>query len=342
MSDTVVFTREDEISTVQIKKPHVVLLGAGASKAALPQGDARGKLLPLMNDFINVLRLESILDKTKIPYKGRNFEDVYTEIYNMEGEKEICQELESVIYDYFADLHLPSEPTIYDYLILGLREKDIIATFNWDPFLVQAARRNSDFVSPPQILFLHGNVEVGYCLKDSMLGNKGALCSRCKKPLVSTKLLYPIKEKNYENDEMITKQWEMLRYAMKHTFQFTVFGYSAPKTDRSAIDLLQDGWGSADSRQMEETEIIDICSEDILTKVWEKFLYSHHYQIYNSFFDSSIAVHPRRTGEAYFSRCIEGKFFEGNPVPQGLGLSELQEWFSVLTEVEDNGEENSN
>ena len=39
-------------------------------------------------------------------------------------------------YDYFAMLRLPDSPTLYDYLILSTM--DIIATFNWDPFLLQA------------------------------------------------------------------------------------------------------------------------------------------------------------------------------------------------------------
>jgi hypothetical protein len=35
-----------------VLSPHVVLLGAGASLAAFPNGDANGNKLPLMNDLI--------------------------------------------------------------------------------------------------------------------------------------------------------------------------------------------------------------------------------------------------------------------------------------------------
>ena len=31
-------------------RPHVVILGAGASRAACPQGDATGKLVPLISN----------------------------------------------------------------------------------------------------------------------------------------------------------------------------------------------------------------------------------------------------------------------------------------------------
>ena len=45
------------------------------------------------------------------------------------------REIETRVDEYFADLELPGHPTIYDRLVLSLREKDLIATFNWDPFL---------------------------------------------------------------------------------------------------------------------------------------------------------------------------------------------------------------
>ena len=38
-----------------IERPHVVILGAGCSKAAAPQGDANGVNLPVMDDFLEVI-----------------------------------------------------------------------------------------------------------------------------------------------------------------------------------------------------------------------------------------------------------------------------------------------
>ncbi len=43
---------EDEINAVSMGRPHVVLLGAGASRAAFLNGDRNGKILPLMADFV--------------------------------------------------------------------------------------------------------------------------------------------------------------------------------------------------------------------------------------------------------------------------------------------------
>jgi hypothetical protein len=44
-----------------IESPHVVLIGAGASKAAFPNGDAYGRKLPLMNELTDVLSSKNII-----------------------------------------------------------------------------------------------------------------------------------------------------------------------------------------------------------------------------------------------------------------------------------------
>jgi hypothetical protein len=46
---------------------------------------------------------------------------------------------------------------------LSLREKDVIATFNWDPLLFAACARNHTRTKLPYIIYLHGNVAIGYC-----------------------------------------------------------------------------------------------------------------------------------------------------------------------------------
>ena len=43
-----------------LNSPHVVILGAGASRAACPDGDKNGEILPLMDDFIEVLELDNL------------------------------------------------------------------------------------------------------------------------------------------------------------------------------------------------------------------------------------------------------------------------------------------
>jgi hypothetical protein len=46
---------QEEIDQVVMQRPHVVVSGAGASRANCPNGDAKGRVLPLVNDFAQVL-----------------------------------------------------------------------------------------------------------------------------------------------------------------------------------------------------------------------------------------------------------------------------------------------
>ena len=73
------------------------------------------------------------------------------------------KEIEKRIDAYFSSLRIPREATKYDFLLLSLREKDAIFTFNWDPFLFDAYKRNAHIASLPEIFFLHGNVRIGIC-----------------------------------------------------------------------------------------------------------------------------------------------------------------------------------
>jgi len=325
---------QDEINQIDAIRPHLVILGAGASLAALPDGDKNGKKLPLMSNFIEVLNLGNLLIEHGIKFCGDNFEDLYSEIYSDPKKKDICEELENRIYDYFSSLQLPEEPTIYDYLILSLREKDVIATFNWDPFLVQAIRRNRIKVKPPRVLFLHGNVSTGYCYRDKVVGIRGNLCSVCNKLLEKSKLLYPISQKNYDKDFFISKQWSEVKVHIKNTFMVTIFGYSAPNSDISAIEIMKTAWGEIEERAFEQIEIIDIKEENSILESWGQFIHTHHYDIYNDFFDSWIANHPRRTGEAFRNQYIEAMFIDDNSPPKATHLTDLQKWYKDLIEGE--------
>lgn len=326
---------QQEIEQIEMERPHVVILGAGASYAAFPNGDMHGRKLPLMNDFVEILGLESLLARTKIIFDTDNFEDIYDEIHKNSELSQIREELENVIYTYFDEMELPETPTIYDHLILSLRDKDVVATFNWDPFLVQAFQRNSSKFKLPRLLFLHGNVKVGGCEKDNVLGAKGNRCSRCQQLFKPSKLLYPISEKNYYRDSFISGQWDELSRHLKETFMITIFGYGAPKSDVSAITLLKSAWGDINQREMEQTEIIDIKSEEDLHNTWEPFIHTHHYETHSSFYDSWIANHPRRTGEAYINQYWNAQFIENNPIPKELSFPKLWDWYDQLKQVEE-------
>ncbi len=48
---------ESQRQSISIGRPHVVVLGAGASLAAVPKGDKRGIKPPLMANFVSTLGL---------------------------------------------------------------------------------------------------------------------------------------------------------------------------------------------------------------------------------------------------------------------------------------------
>lgn len=327
-----------EVEQVKMQKPHVVILGAGCSRAALPNGEASGRQLPLMQDFLRIVEpLKNLFESAGLSTEERDLEEIYSELVSI-GAPEIQEEAEAIIFRYFQSLALPGRPTLYDHLVLGLREKDVIATFNWDPFLVQAIRRNA-IVSDrePQLLFPHGNVMVGFCAEHSMQGLIGESCIRCGKPLAKSKLLYPIAEKNYDSDPMISTSWKQLRVDLEHSFMVTIFGYGAPASDAAAIQLLKEGFGDSQRPRLNQIEIIDVKPQELLWDAWEPFIEIHHYhyKTYASFYDSWIARHPRRTGEAYVNQNIKGEFISNNRIPTDLDFTGLWKWMKPLLDAEE-------
>lgn len=136
-------TRIDRVNTVVGGGGHVVILGAGASIAATRRNPLKnGKVLPSMDNFIEVVGLTDITEKLPVTLKAKNFEQLYSNMHRDNPKSKEIIEIEERVHDYFKDMRLPDEPTIYDYLVLSLRPKDLIATFNWDPFLYQAFIRN--------------------------------------------------------------------------------------------------------------------------------------------------------------------------------------------------------
>src|SRR5688572_15008504 len=116
--------------------PHVMILGAGASVAACPRGDKHGRSLPVMATLIKTLNLAPLLRKAKVSFNtNTNFEVIYHELASNSKYTDLRIEIEQRVRAYFASLELPDHVTLYDQMLLSLRAKDMIATFNWDPFL---------------------------------------------------------------------------------------------------------------------------------------------------------------------------------------------------------------
>lgn len=322
---------------------HLVILGAGASIASCYRNaEANRCKLPSMNDLPKVVDMSDILSQLPEEILCNNFEELYGNIYEWDANSKFLDEINSRIYRYFAALELPTEPTIYDYLVMSLRDKDVIATFNWDPFLIQALVRNYTHGSNPMLLFLHGNVAIGYNKEINQIGPAGSNNTRLGKYYEPTKLMFPVKHKNYTDDAFIQKQWKLFEESLHYAKRVTVFGYSAPKSDIEAISAMQKAWGTVEERNLELFELIDIRPEDEVRESWAGFIHTHHYDYCTDFFQSCIAQYPRRTFEAYMLQCFpvtpEEGFVEPVPIPEKdiHTFEELWRWYEPLVEAEEN------
>ena len=326
-----------EYERLMKNRPHVVILGAGATVAAIPNGDRNGRKSSVMNGFIESLGMAEVIRGAELHTCSNNLEDIYSELYSRADCESIRVELDARIRAYFSELKLPDAPNIYDLLLLALRRKDLVATFNWDPLLLQAYQRASKITKDvPDLAFLHGNVLVGYCRSHKQGGILSARCSECGQYFESAPLLYPVAHKNYAEDPYIHDSWKAVRSKLKRAYLVTIFGYSAPKTDAEAITLMKEAWGSVDERNLEDFEFIDIRSEDDLLTSWTEFVHSHHYEAHNNFFASSLAQHPRRTTIELFDRTMDCMFTEAlRKFEPDMGWTEVESLTRELVTEED-------
>ena len=315
---------------VFMERPHVVLLGAGASRAAHEAGDVDGGALPVMDDLVTVTGLASELDQLGIEYRGRNFEELYGELCDQPSLQPHRQRIEARLREYFLRLHLVRRPTLYDHLVLSLREKDVIATFNWDSLLFDACARNWRHTKLPHVLYLHGNVRIGYCETDWKQGPIAEPCSVCGRARTPVPLLFPVARKDYASDPYIRTSWDLVRNALRSAFVVTIFGYSGPESDAEAIRVMEEAWGEPDVRELEQVEIIDLKDEEELRRKWSRFICSHHYQTTRTFYESLIAQHPRRTCEAVWNQTQEGIEQAPTPVPRNLDFKRFHDWYARL------------
>ena len=315
----------DKYEKTYKERPHVVILGAGATVAAIPEGDKNGLKTSVMDGFLEKLGMSEIIGELHLDTDSENLEDIYSEIAEKQKYDSIRKQLDDSIREYFSAFIIPDAPTIYDFLLLSLRKKDLVATFNWDPLLLQAYQRVVRITDQlPEMVFLHGNVLVGYCETHRYGGAIDNRCPECGEWFSPSRLLYPISKKNYNDDPYTINNWDKLKRYLSNAYLVTIFGYSAPKTDVEAIDMLQNAWGDVEQRNMEDYEFIDIKDEDELIETWKGFVHTHHYTYTKSFFESSLAKYPRRTTEELFDRtqnCIWTSSL--NPFVEGMTFEDL-------------------
>lgn len=331
-------SQQEEVEEVFFGKPHVFILGAGASIAAMPKGDREGRPLPDMRGLSQLPEISGLFRQAGYEEPVEDFEATYAALRSDPDKSEIGDRIDLAVRNYFSEIEIPDGPTIYDHLILSLREKDLIATFNWDPLLVQACVRLGELGmrNGPRLAFLHGNVAVGVCEEHKERGVVGQPCSDCRKPLDAVPLLYPVAEKNYEAHGLIADEWRILDGALQEAALVTIFGYRAPKSDVAAISRFKKAWGRWEEREMEQFELIGRpdAEPEKLRETWRDFIHTHHYEVVHDFFDSFVASHPRRSGEAYFNQYWKAKFITPNPVPRDLDLAETFRWYQEIMRYE--------
>lgn len=333
MTDEIGTNYRAHLDDLTFGRPHVFILGAGASRAAFPDGDAGGRQLPLMNDLVEKLGFDHDLALHGLRPPG-NFEELYATISSEGKYADLVNVIESRVQAYFEDLRLPKTATLYDRLVLSLRGKDVIATFNWDPFLFDACARNAHTGVLPHTFFLHGNVRVGYCAEHRNAGEWFARCTDCGERFQRSRLLFPVTKKNYQEDPYIGAQWRNLKSALKDAYMLTIFGYSAPQSDTEAVTLMKEGWGQPAERNLEEIEIIDIKPREELEKMWSPFIHTHHFRTYVRWCESWAANYPRRTCEAMWSTLMENNPRPPSPLPGDRTLDGLWTWLRPLCDAE--------
>ena len=311
--------------------PHIVILGAGASRACCPQGDRNSKRLPLMLDLVETVGIEELVRNCGDNPKG-NFEAIYSKIHRA-NHTIALDEIDEAVRTFFGQIELPEEPTIYDYLILSLRPKDLILSFNWDPLLPQAYRRWRKLGRVlPQLAFLHGNIDVGY---DSKAKNCGFLID--KPELTPTPLLYPVEQKNYNSNPFIEDQWKLATVHLAQAYYVTIFGYSAPVTDIEAKALFLEAWRTNPTHTLAEFDIIDIRDADQVKNSWSDFIVRSHGAAFDDIRNSILFQHPRRTCEAFAFATLQQAPWRKDSFEDFQSLSQLEDWIMPLIEEEDSG-----
>lgn len=185
---------------------------------------------------------------------------------------------------------------------------------------------------------MHGNVGLGICYADKAIGYIDTLCGGCNKLFMPVKLMYPVRQKDYDSDLLIKDQWSRLRDTLKIAYYFTIFGYSKPISDVVAKNLMLEVWKANQTLELAQIEIIDIKPREELENEWEEFCIGNHYGIFNTFFKSDLYNHPRRSCESLADATLLLNPMKENKFPTFNTLEELHEWIAPLVE-EESGEE---
>lgn len=328
--------RLPNIKNKRLLDPLVVIVGAGASVAAC-KVDKYGKQVPLLKNIHTVLGLTDDLKEYGFSEEQMaDFEILFSDISGKNEYKDLQAKLENVISDFFCELTIPDEPTYYDYLVLSLTHKDAIISFNWDPFLIQAYRRNTCVGNLPELIFPHGNAGVGVCYDCKVKGYANCLCPRCFKKLEKMPLLYPIGKKDYYSKPIIRNEWSRARDVLSRAAGITVYGYGAPVTDVEAVELMKTANMVSQMKDIAPFTIINLPKNEIeQRKKWAEFYDVKMISYCNRFEDTMLWQNPRVSLETLFDAILQQHPRSSEkPFEKFASLKELQDFVDTITEFD--------
>lgn len=303
--------RFPEIDNGLLQDPHVVIIGAGASKAACPNGDRNGKVIPLLKSVCEIDGISECLETYDFDQcLLEDFELLFSRLYEDETKRDLVEQLETIVRAYFEQLELPKTVTLYDYLLLSLTSKDVVISFNWDPFLMQAFIRNRSDGNLPYLLFPHGNVAVYYCALQKTAfafdNNICDFCHDCEEKMQPMKLLYPIGDKDYAEDPLIRSAWAEAEQYLSRAAGVTIFGYGAPDTDQEALKLLKKYFKESHIDEIAPFEVINLPSAQREQEAkWKEISSDRMFVYLNDFKDSMLWRSPRVSLEALFDAILQ-------------------------------------
>ncbi len=91
---------KEEIDSIFMEKPHVLLFGAGASKAALPSGDKNGKSVPILRELTTELNIFKYFPDDLVELSKTDFESAYSQLFNR-GKSKSLDEVDNIVSNYF-------------------------------------------------------------------------------------------------------------------------------------------------------------------------------------------------------------------------------------------------
>ncbi|MGH7181282.1 MAG: hypothetical protein ACREJN_04805 [Nitrospiraceae bacterium] len=137
-------------------------------------------------------------------------------------------------------------------------------------------------------------------------------------------LLYPIEQKDYSTNPYIQRSWRAAKILFEEAFTLTILGYSAPDSDKDAVELLRLAWTGRSDRTLEHIEIIDIAQQSSLERSWLPFAPTNHYAFTSTFEQCRLARWPRRSCKSLVYPMTQGTPCEDFPLPTTDSLSALQ------------------